>query len=305
MGSGGELLIASTVDDDLAWVLAELESLEACWSRFRSESELTALNESTRARIAVTPMLMQALHHAVQAWRLTDGWFDPTLLPALRAAGYTKSIQGTLETDRIMQALANGDDDAFTPDEVRTCDRVTLDLCHGIVERPPGTAFDLGGIGKGLAADLLTETLLSRGAHSTFVSMGGDVRVGGPPPENGWDVPVQDDDGSVLFTARIREGALAASSVGTRRWRSGDAWQHHLINPRTLQPSESDVRLAVVCAAETWWAETLAKVCVLAGSEVANELLSRHGIEGWVVAYESCEVIPIGVATRTATRRTA
>lgn len=305
MGSTGELLVASESDMEMGWVLEELERLEACWSRFRSESELSRLNESPRSRIAVSPTLMQPLRHAIEAWKLTDGLFDPTLLPALRAAGYTKSIQGTREEDRGSDTDTFASLFDFVPEEARTCHLVQLDVVHGLVQRPPGTAFDFGGIGKGLAADLITAALLERGAQSTFVSMGGDIRIGGTPPTHGWDVPVQDDDSSVLLTVQMTEGALAASSVGTRRWKSGDDWKHHLIDPRTLQPSESDVRLAIVCASETWWAESLAKACVVAGKAEAHALLHRHGVQGWIVSYEDTQVIPIGTAVRLDAVRTA
>jgi thiamine biosynthesis lipoprotein len=210
----------------------------------------------------------------VLAWELTDGWFDPTVLESLEAAGYTRSFS--------TGGPPRGSFAECRPSVGAECIRVDLD--RGVVHRPPGLRIDLGGLGKGLAADMVGAALIHGGATSACVALGGDVRVLGAPPEGGWQIPVQ-RSGSTdrpWFEAQLDEGAIVTSTTSIRRWRTLDGHEaHHLIDPHTGAPSNGTVTSVVVAAAEAWWAEALAKAALLAGVEVGGQLLARHGASGW------------------------
>jgi thiamine biosynthesis lipoprotein len=253
-----------------------VERLERCWSRFRPDAELVALNSSTDWSVSVSPALAGAVHRAATAWRLTDGWFDPTVHDALVAAGYDRTF--TEMPDRSVPVAPAAD--------VPGAGGVRVDAGAGTVRRPPGVHLDLGGLGKGLAADLVVERLLELGVATVSVSVGGDVRVGGVPPDGGWRIPVEDpfDDSSLMVTAVLDAGAIVTSSTRVRRWPTDDGgWAHHLIDPTTGRPARSGVAAVVVIAAEAWWAEVLAKAALVAGPDLGAELLERHGAQGWMV----------------------
>ena len=279
LGSDAHCQVTGGPDDLASRAVDEIERLEQCWSRFRDDSELVALNSDTSTRVAVSPPLAAALHRALVAWRLTDGWFDPTILDALEAAGYDNSFR----------------DDDIARGDLRRCrpgpgpEDVEVDLEAGLVIRPRGLRFDLGGIGKGLAADLVTTRLLAWGARSVCLGLGGDVRVAGDPPEGGWRIPVEHPHGTghttePWFDAALTDGAIVASTTRFRRWTTTDGEPaHHLIDPGTGRPSRSGLETVVVAAAEAWWAESLAKAALLAGPTAGRRLLDRHGVTGWLV----------------------
>ncbi len=272
-------------------VRALVESAERCWSRFRADSELVRLNEDAREVVPISPMLHLALAQALVAWRATDGWFDPTVLAALEAAGYDRSFEQLDQRARPVPAgttVPGVDQVELGPDRVR---------------RPVGLRFDLGGVGKGLLADLAAGSLVSSGVTSACVSVGGDVRVAGVPPEGGWAVPVEDTyrHGS-SFTAHLDTGALATSSTSVRRWPTDDGgWAHHLIDPTTGRPSRSGVVSVVVAAAEAWWAESLAKAALLAGERLGGALLAGAGATGWL-HLDDGSVTSVGSVTDVAAR---
>jgi thiamine biosynthesis lipoprotein len=260
-----------------------LERCEASWSRFRPESDLSALNRSPRSCNAVSPLLEHALHRATAAWSATSGRFDPTVLDAVEHAGY----------DRDFRALDRRPQPVPTGRRVPGLSGVHLERGH--VVRPVGLRFDLGGIGKGLAADLLTAELLARGADSVCVSVGGDVRVAGMAPTGGWRVPVDDAHRQgVAMVAVLDGGALATSSTRVRRWPSEDGgWIHHLVDPVTGRPADSGVTCVTVAAAEAWWAEVLAKAALVAGPIHGADLVRDAGASGWL-GTDDGQVIEVG-----------
>ena len=77
-------------------------------------------------------------------------------------------------------------------DLVRACSDIEVDHADSIVRLPPGTGFDPGGIGKGLAADLLVAEALRAGVAGVCVDIGGDLRVEGRAPNGGsWTIAVE------------------------------------------------------------------------------------------------------------------
>ncbi|WP_073755783.1 FAD:protein FMN transferase [Streptomyces sp. CB03234] len=92
MGSTGHLLVAGD-PELLTRARARLEQMESLWSRFRADSELCRLNASQSGRwVQLSPPTVALLRRAVRAWEVTGGLFDPTVLPALETAGYTRSF---------------------------------------------------------------------------------------------------------------------------------------------------------------------------------------------------------------------
>ena len=142
---------------------------------------------------------------------------------------------------------------------------------------PFGVGFDPGGIGKGLAADLVAGELIARGAVGACVNIGGDLRVTGTPPHaGGWRIAIDDPLGGrhappPLAVVELAEGGVATSSRLKRRWRGRDGEaRHHLIDPLTGTTACTTVLTASVVASEAWRAEVLAKAAFLAdGSRLA------------------------------------
>ncbi len=281
MGSEVHVQVLADRTDLVADVGEQLGELEECWSRFRPSSELCRLNEDRRTSIGVSPLLMAPLHRARVAWDLTEGRFDPTVHDSLRAAGYAETFPTT--------ATRRGDLTRCRPADGMGA--VTLDLERNVIERPSGLRFDLGGIGKGLAADIIATRLVERGAAGVCIGMGGDVRVAGTAPPGGWVVPVEDPRGAgserlgdIWFDATLDAGAIVTSTRLFRAWTtvSGER-AHHIIEPASGRPAEAGVDAAVVAAAEAWWAEALAKAALVAGPVEGRQLLERHGATGWIV----------------------
>ncbi len=152
-----------------------------------------------------------------------------------------------------------------------------------VAPTPAGVGFDPGGIGKGLAADLVVAELLAAGAEGACVHIGGDLRVEGCGP---WRVDVADPFDSrrpAVAALALSAGGLATSSRLRRTWWRGGARRHHIIDPVTGRPADTDVVAVTVITGEAWRAEVLATSALLAGVAGALRVLEDAGATGLVV----------------------
>lgn len=251
MGNGCALTV---VDADLAvaeGALALTRRLDALWSRFRHDSDITALNLAEGEPRRVDPLTCLLIGEMREAHRRTDGDFDPTLLPTLVAEGYAASrVEPGLTTWLPLTAQAGGDLDGIRIDG----DVVTL---------PRGTTLDPGGIGKGLAADLAVAYALEHGATGALAQFGGDILATGAPPDgDAWRIGVEDPfrPGEHCDVVRVLHGAVATSSTRRLRWNGTDGGEvHHLLDPRAGGSIRTDVQTVTVIAGTGARAESLTK----------------------------------------------
>ncbi|HEX9969259.1 MAG TPA: FAD:protein FMN transferase [Acidimicrobiales bacterium] len=232
--------------------VARLADLEQRWSRFIPTSELCRLNANAGRPCVVSLDTRDVVALAVQSWYTTGGLFDPTVLSAVKAAGYDRTFAEVSHAPPIAEHPTPG----CAHIEVGT---TTVTLPHGV-------GLDLGGIGKGYAADLIATELLARGARGACVNIGGDLRaVGDAPTEDGWVVSVDHPLDPTQEAARIAvaDGAVATTSRTKRTWGDPGRRHHHLVDPDTGTPARTRTAVVTVVADEGWRAETLAKAAFL------------------------------------------
>ena len=266
-----------TDNDDLASVGEELvHLLERRWSRFLPSSEVNAVNDAAGHLVLVSDHTARLFERAEFARVATGGRFNPLMLDRLELLGYRSD-------PTLPDVHPDGRFTQRAPVENRSIEVIRE---VGGVRLPAGSRFDPGGIGKGLAGDVVLEHLRSLGATTVQIELGGDVRVWGsnwtPGP---WLVDVQDprDRSGILTRLELDAGAIATSSVLGRRWTMGGRQVHHLIDPSTGQPSDTDVVSVTTTSSELWWAEVVAKVAVLAGSHRAPSAMRQYGCSGVVL----------------------
>src|SRR4051812_28924255 len=260
MGSDAHVIVVGGRPAALRRVRARIDQLEQRWSRFLDTSEVSALNRSAGTPIRVSPDTALLVRAAKDAMRISGGSFDPTVLGAMLRAGYDRSF-GELDGTTTATTLALGGDG--------------IEVDGDVVRLPAGTGFDPGGIGKGLAADLVVAEAMADGAAGICVNLGGDVRVTGEPPAgDAWTVAVVHPwSERPLVHVGLAEGAVATSTTLLRTWHVDGDRRHHIIDPATGAPSDTDLTLATVISAQGWTSEILAKSILLRGSTHPFDLI--------------------------------
>lgn len=273
-----------------------LAELEGRWSRFLPGSEVSALNAAGGAPVVVTADTRALVARAVEGWRRTGGRFDPTVLDALVALGYDRDFAAVAASG---PAGGAGTASPVARRGAPGCAGVVVDRVAGTVTLPPGVRFDPGGIGKGLAADLVVTELLASGADGVCVNVGGDLRVEGRAPgPAGWVVDLEHPfHGRSIGTARLRAGAVASTWRTRRTWGPPPFLRHHLVDPATGAPARSGLAGATVLAGRAWWAEVLAKAAFVDGLAAGLGRLRESGVGGFLVDDEGV-VHPAGAVAR-------
>jgi thiamine biosynthesis lipoprotein len=209
-------------------------------------------------------------------FELTKGLFSGNILGELIDLGFAKSRSNP---ENVTNWHAKSKTTADLSD-------VVIDFEEKSVSVPRGVALDAGGIGKGLAADLMTDYAMQLGAMGVAVFAGGDVAVKGMAADaTGWKVNISDPNNVNRFidSISLSRGGLATSSP--KGWKNAIA--HHIIDPRTQKSANSDALQVTVIAQNASQAEVLAKMCAILGSQEGISQIDSLGAAALIVDYSN------------------
>jgi len=246
--------------------------LEAKWSRFIPDSELMLLNNNPGSMQIVSDATLRLVSEMKLGYELTQGLYSANVLGELIDLGFAES---RINPANVTTWQARAQSSADLPD-------VEVDLEAKSVSVPIGVALDAGGIGKGLAADLMSNYVMQLGGMGVAVFAGGDVAVKGMAVDAvGWQVNISDPHNvdSFIDSVLLSRGGLATSSP--MGWKNASA--HHIIDPRSHKSSDSDVLQATVIAQNAAQAETLAKMCVILGTQAGISRIDSLGAAALIV----------------------
>ena len=295
LGTYGELVVygrPSAFGTALTLLNTELAAIDLACSRFRCDSELMRVNARSGQRLAVSPVLAQAVAVAVRAATQTAGDVVPTLGASLVAAGY----------DGDFRTLAIEGPAVSTRPPAGAWQDIEVDCDENTVRVPPGVALDLGATAKALAADRASHAIATATGAGVLVNLGGDLSMAGPPPESGWPVRVTDrpvvgpasatpdtasaaaittasligtacpDDALAGQIVHLHGGGLATSSTAVRRWQRGGTAYHHILDPRAGTPVEPVWRIVTVAAGSCVEANTASTASIIRGEAALDWL---------------------------------
>lgn len=258
LGSSCQLLAIEVPAGRLAAGAEWVAEMHTRFTRFNPWSELSLFNRAAGEWSRVSGDLESLLRAALKAHRQSGGLVHCGVLGAMLAIGYTRP-------------LAEGPTVVLLPQPERLAELPELlEVRPGRARLAPGVGIDLGGIAKGWMADRLCERL----GPNSVANLGGDLFAVGPGPEgDGWPVGL---GGSTV----LLDGVGAATSSTRRR-----CWGpvHHLIDPRTGHPADTDLAEVSVLAPDAFRAEVVAKTALLLGSAEAGAYLATNS-HGWWLA---------------------
>jgi thiamine biosynthesis lipoprotein len=244
-----------------------LNTIDLACSRFRADSDLSAVNAAAGDWVRVNPLLVAAVDVALEAAGRTHGLVDPTLGRRLVELGY----------DRDLTEAAGSTDPTAVPAPVpfQAWRQVRTDP-RGAIRIPAGVSLDLGATGKAFAADLIASQVARDIGTDLIISVGGDVAIGAVEPDaspHSWLAEVAETPTATVDERLILEhGGLATSGVLNRRWRSGHHVVHHVLDPRTGTSVTGGWRTVSVIGPD----------CTTANTASTAALVMGPGAESWL-----------------------
>ncbi|MEA2369342.1 MAG: FAD:protein transferase [Thermoleophilaceae bacterium] len=266
-------------------VEATLHEVDRTLSRFREDSELSALNRDPRRAVPASDLVRRLALAAHWAGRFSNGLVDVTMLHELEEQGYRESRDGVAPAC-LDAALASAPPrEPAAAAASRRFALIGVDAERRVV-RPPGVVLDSGGLGKGLAVDVAAERLPDGVRYA--IGCGGDLAVG-TWPAFPWEIGVRDvRTGDTAHRVRARTGGVATSGIDARLWQRPDGtFAHHVLDPATGKPAWTGLVAATAVAGSGLEAEVLAKTALLAGPLAARRVLR---VRGGVLQHDSGRV---------------
>jgi thiamine biosynthesis lipoprotein len=255
----------------------ELDAIELAASRFRPDSEISALAAADGVRTPVSPVLADLIAAALGAARMTDGDVDPTVGSAMIALGYDRDFDDISATAPLLASVTI------------PVDWTHIEFDGRSVRIPAGTLLDLGATAKAVAADRCARLVYQQTGSGVLVNLGGDLATAGPAPEGGWHILVQDTDDDPASQVTIgTDAGLATSSTRRRRWWRGGEALHHIIDPRTGTSVDPVWRSVSVAAGSCLNANTISTAAIIRGYR-APEWIAALGVPARLVDRSGAE----------------
>ena len=242
----------------------DLRRLDALLARGAETSAVHTLNQYGFAEDEETAALLEKAGEISAA---TGGAFDATLGKVLDLWGFGSGagdyrVPPDAELDAALAAVG--------------MERVFVDGEE--IRLAAFTEVDLGGIVKGYACERMFDRMKENGVVTAVFDLGGDVALWGGKSDGPWRVAIKDpeDEGAFLGILETDGGRfIMTSGVYERYFEENGARYHHILDPKTGRPADSDLVSATVVCQNGIWADALATACCVVGADGALALRER------------------------------
>src|SRR3989475_519261 len=157
----------------------------------------------------------------------------------------------------------------------------------------PGMRIDIGGIGKGFAAEKAAAVMRENGATGGLVAVAGDFRVFGRRADGtAWPLGIQHprEPGKVLAMLDVTDEAISTSGDYERYFLKDGVRYHHILDPRTLQPARLCQSVTII-APDATTADALATGVFVMGPARGMALVERLGLGAVIVNAQGMVIV--------------
>jgi FAD:protein FMN transferase len=226
--------------------LDEVDRIDGLMSHYKADSPLSHLNrDAGRQPVAVEPELFDFIAEAMRYNRESDGAFDITVGPLMKAWGFFRGDGRIPSAEELAAARRH----------VGAAHVMLRAASKSIGFDEPGVELDLGGIAKGYAVDRVVELLRAQGVPAALISAGGSTiyGIGAPPGHDGWEVAIQDpvDPRKVARSVRLKDRALSVAGSSEKSFEVDGVRYSHIMDPRTGRPVQGLLSVAVLTGTGT------------------------------------------------------
>lgn len=237
------------------------------FSRTISSSELSKLNSANGVPVSVSDDMFSILEKGLYYGKLSDGLFDITIAPISTQWDFTAKNPVVPDADAITAALP-----------LVSYQNLSLDTsAQTACLTNPDSAIDLGGIAKGFIADRLKEYLISEGVTSAIIDLGGNIlTVGHKPDKSSFTIGIKEpfsETGAISCGVSVTDKSVVTSGTYQRYFSVDDVFYHHILNPKTGYPADTDLNSVSIISDSSVDGDALSTTCMLLGLEKGLALI--------------------------------
>jgi len=255
-------------------VLKKLENrileLDELLSTGKETSEVSRLNDTGKAVLSETSISL--VKKSLELNKQTGGLFDITIYPLMELWGFPTKNYRIPSDKEIKATLKNVGSDKIIFDE--NTGKISF--------KNKGMKIDFGGIGKGYITDELVKILTDEGVESAIINLGGNVFGLNKKPDGSlWNVAIRDPDEPENYMAAIRIGNSAVITSGgyERYFEENGKIYHHILNPKTGKPSDSNLKSVSIVSKNATLADALSTSLFIMGEKKAIEYWRKNGAD--------------------------
>lgn len=245
----------------------EINQLEKLFSTTLEQSEIAQINKNAgQSAIPVSEDSFYLIQKAKEFYQKTDGAFDITIAPVVKAWGFTEEVKKVPSTEELQQKL-----------QLVNNDKIHMENNTVLLEQQ-GMAIDLGGIAKGYASDKINEILKQEGFTSAVLNLGGNVSVIGKKENHKkWQIGIQDplEEEKLAGILSVEDCSVITSGVYQRFFEQDDKRYHHIIDSKTGRPAETGLLSVTIISKNGTMADALSTSFMIMGMEKSSDLWKK------------------------------
>ena len=258
-----------------------IQQVEGLWSVTDKDSEIYQANHSGGQPVTVSEETAEIISFALEMAQRTGGALDPTIYPVLTAWGFTTDSKQVPSQQQIAQLL-----------EQVGYDRIQINGSELTV--PDGMELDLGAVGKGYTADLVTEILRRHGVTSALISLGGNIQsIGSRPDGSDWRLGIRAPWESGNLGVLTGSDAAVVTSGGYENYfdhEQGNIYWH-ILDPSTGYPADSGLQSVTIVGREGKMCDALSTALFVMGAQSAEQYWRENGGFEMLLVTDSGEIL--------------
>ncbi len=245
-------------------------------------SDVARINASKGDNVNISQETVLMIKNSVSLSRLTEGAFDITVYPVVKLWGFYSSEYAVPENDDITKALG-------------LVGNKNIEFYGSSVTMPENSGIDLGAIAKGYLGDRLKSILKENGVESAVISLGGNViLIGNKANGEPWSVAIKSPFSQNEFIYEFLSfGNLSVVTSGAyeRYFEKNGKIYHHIIDPKTGFPADSDLASVTIIGEDGSMCDALSTALFIMGKEKALTFLSKLEEISYVLVTNEREII--------------
>lgn len=253
-------------------VMEKIEELESLLTFNAPEGDIHKLNEKAgEGLVQLNPETIEIMKKAQQIAEISQGAFDITIGPVIRSWGFGSGLERVPSEEELQELLPL----------VNYKDLIIEGQKAGL--KRAGQMVDLGGIAKGYAGDVAIQIYKKHGIESGFINLGGNVvTLGSKPDGSPWVVGIRNprpgaDGEQIIGVIKVTDKAVVTAGDEQRYFEKDGQRYHHIIDPSTGYPAQSDLLSVTIISDSSFEADALDTAVFILGLEKGRQLVEQYG----------------------------